>query len=173
MMIKVFVVTKKYSSSHCFGFWILQLRKVLENSETVESLLNLLITKLMIDLIHSGASPVERAGERSFIPIETGETDKNHASKLWNPSVSFFMVNMASGIARGRVLSPKKTTTTTAVEVSHQYGDLSHARLLNIRSSKGSNQLNGIEYPCQLTAVKIRNSLTSITWPHRRLRCSL
>ena len=67
------------------------------------------------------AVPAPRAGERSPIPIEIGETDET------NPSVSYFMVKMANGIARGRVLSP--TTTTTAaveVEVSHQYGDLSH-----------------------------------------------
>ena len=70
------------------------------------------------------------------------------------------MVNMASGIARGRVLSP---TTAAAVEVSHQYGDLSHASLVNIRSHKGSHQPIGIEYPCQLTAVKTRNPLISVT----------
>ena len=74
-----------------------------------------------------------------------------------NPSVSFFMVNVASGIARGRVLSP----TTAAVEVSHQYGDLSHASLVNIRSHKGSHQLTGIGYSCQLTAVK----KTKTRWP--------
>ena len=107
--------------------------------------------------------------QKKRLPIETGETHENHAQKLWNPSVSFFMVNMASGIARGRVLSP---TTTTAV-VSHQYGDVSHASLLNIRSHKGSHQLNDIGYSCQLTAVKTRNPLTSVTWPHRGLRCSL
>ena len=42
---------------------------------------------------------------------------------------------MASGIARGRALSPT-TTAAAAMEVSHQYGDLSHASLVNIRSNK-------------------------------------
>ena len=79
------------------------------------------------------------------------------------------MVNMASGIARGRVLS----LTTTGV-VSHQYGDFSHASLVKHKvTNRGSHQLNGIEYSCQLTAVKTRNPLTSVTWPHRGLRCSL
>ena len=80
------------------------------------------------------------------------------------------MVNVASGIACGRVLS---LTTAVAVEVSHQYGDLSRASLVNIRSQKGSYKLNGFGYPCQLTAVKSRNLLTSVTWPHRGLRCRL
>ena len=38
------------------------------------------------------------------------------------------MVNMASGIARGRVLSP---TTTAAVEVTPQYGFYAGARYIN------------------------------------------
>ena len=85
------------------------------------------------------------------------------------------MVNMASGIARGRVLSPTTVAVAVAVvvEVSHQNGDLSHASLVNIRSHKGSHQLNGLGYLCQLTAVKTSNPLTSVTWPHHRLRCSL
>ena len=62
---------------------------------------------------------------------------------------------MASGIARGRVLSLTMTTTT----VSHQYGDLSHASSVNIRSDKGLHKLNEIGYSCQLTAVKTRNPL--------------
>ena len=50
------------------------------------------------------------------------------------------MAKMACGIARGRVLSP--TTAAMAVEVSHQYGDLSHASLLNIRSHTSWFPLN-------------------------------
>ena len=59
------------------------------------------------------------------------------------------MVYMASGIARGHVLSRMTMTAVAAVaavEVSHQYGDLCHASLVNIRPHKGSHQLNGIGY---------------------------
>ena len=42
------------------------------------------------------------------------EIEENYALKLWNLCVSFFMVNMTNGIARGRVLSPTKTTTAAA-----------------------------------------------------------
>ena len=74
---------------------------------------------------------------------------------------------MASGIARGSVLSP---TTTT---VSHQYDDIRHASLVKIRPHKGSRQLNDIRCSCQLTAVKTRNPLTSVTRSYRGLRCTL
>ena len=79
------------------------------------------------------------------------------------------MVNMASSIARGPVLS----LTKVAVAVSHQCGDFSHASLVNIRSRKGLHQLNCIEYSCWLTSGKTRNPLTSVTWPHCGLRSSL
>ena len=81
------------------------------------------------------------------------------------PKHFFFMVNMASSIAHGHILSLTMMTT-----VSHQHGNLSHARLVNIRSHKGSHQLNDIGYSYQLTTVKIRNPLTSIPWPYHGLR---
>ena len=64
------------------------------------------------------------------------------------------MVNMAGGIARGRVLS----LTTTMTTVSHQYGNLSHASLVNIRSHKGSHQpiTWGIHFNWQLSKQETR-----------------
>ena len=113
---------------------------------------------------------------RSGFEIIKRLLDKYHTYRHWRnrrkprieimkPKCFFFMVNMASGLARGRVLSSTKTTT-----VSHQCGAFSHASLVNIRSHKGSHQLNDIGYSCQLTAVKTRNPLTSVTWPYRWLR---
>ena len=65
------------------------------------------------------------------------------------------MVNMASGMARGRVLPP---TTTTAV-VSHQYGDISHASLLNIRSHKAP--FTQVIFVAQLDAIFVVLGVTS------------
>ena len=42
------------------------------------------------------------------------------------------MVNMASGIARGRVLS-SKTAAAAAAAASRKHGDLRHTGLVNIR----------------------------------------
>ena len=64
------------------------------------------------------------------------------------------MVNMASGIARGCVLSPMAAAAATAATTSRKRGDLSHAGLVNIRSHKGSHSDTG--YSCPLTAVKSR-----------------
>ena len=57
--------------------------------------------------------------------------------------------------------------------VSRKHGYLSHAGLVNIRSRKASHQLNETGYSCQRTAVKTRKPLNNVTWPYRRLRCSL
>ena len=43
----------------------------------------------------------------------------------------FLMINIASGIARGRVHSP--TTLPAAVASSRKHGELSHAGLANIK----------------------------------------
>ena len=66
------------------------------------------------------------------MPIEIGETEENLAFKLLNPSVSFLMVNMARGIARGRLLFLEAAATTT----SRKHGELSHTGLVNIKSHK-------------------------------------
>ena len=72
------------------------------------------------------------------------------------------MVNMASGIARGGVLSPTVVVVVAAVNTtSRKHGDLSHAFL--VRLHKGSHQVNDIGYSCQLIAVKTRKLLTSVT----------
>ena len=60
------------------------------------------------------------------------------------PKRFFFMVNMASGTARERVLSPTTMMQPCKLgKVSHQFNDIGHS--------------------FQLTAVKTRNLLTSIT----------
>ena len=63
------------------------------------------------------------------------------------------MVNVACGIARGRVMTPT-TVVVVAAATSRKHGDLSHGFLVNMRSYKGSHQLNDIGYSFQLTAVK-------------------
>ena len=91
------------------------------------------------------------------------------ASHIWetkeNPWVDFLMVIMASGIARGRV----RTTTTESRNM---------ATILQITGWQRDMQpwfavyFFGIGHPCydQLTPVKTRYPLTSITWPYRRLK---
>ena len=55
------------------------------------------------------------------------------------------MVNTASGMARGRVLS---STATSAAAASRKHGDLSYAGLVKIRPHKGSHYIsnNGYSY---------------------------
>ena len=69
---------------------------------------------------------------------------------------------MASGIARGRV-----RTTTTTME-SHKM-----AAILQRISWQGHEAVY-IGHSCydQLTPVKTRSWLTTITWPYRRLKCT-
>lgn len=64
--------------------------------------------------------------ERSPIPIKIGKTNENHARREIMKPLGLFllMLNMASGIARGRVMSP-----TT---VSRQYGDLNYESLMTL-----------------------------------------
>ena len=79
------------------------------------------------------------------------------------------MVIMASGIARGRV---RTTTTTTTTESRNM------ATILQITGWQRDMQpwftvyFFGIGHPCyeQLTPVKTRYPLTSITWPYRGLK---
>ena len=90
-----------------------------------------------------------------------GETEENNPKKLRNPSVSFCVANIASGIARGRDLSP--TTTTTTAAASLKRGDFSHAGLVNRRVHISLMKLD----------IRANWQLTSVTWPYRWLRCSL
>ena len=83
-----------------------------------------------------------------------------------NPWVDFLMVIMPSGIARGRV------RTTAAVESRNM------AAILQITGWQRDMQpwftmyFFGNGHPCydQLTPVKTRYPLTSITWPYRGLK---
>ena len=98
------------------------------------------------------------------------------ATHIWetkrNPWVDFLLAIMASGIARGRVRTTAAAATTTTVE-SHKM-----AAILQITGWQRDMQpwftvyFFGIGHPCydQLTPVKTRYPLTSITWPYPGLK---
>ena len=77
-----------------------------------------------------------------------------------NPWVDFLMVIMASGIARGRV------------SWVAQHGDHTPNNALTEICSLGLLYFFDIGHPCydQLTPIKTRYPLTSITWPYRGLK---
>ena len=112
---------------------------------------------------NSGAPAARSAAKRS--PILIWETKGN-------PWVDFLMVIMASGITRGRVRTTTSTTATTTVESRKM------AAILQIIGWQRDMQLwftvyfFGIGHSCydQLTPVKTRYPLTSITWPYRGLK---
>ena len=78
-----------------------------------------------------------------------------------NPWVDFLMFIMASGIARGRV-----RTTTTTIESRNM------AAIQRDMQPWFTVYFFGTGQPCndQLTPVKTRYPLTSITWPYRGLK---
>ena len=71
---------------------------------------------------HCGALPARRAEERSPIPIAIEEKKKPRIE------IIKFMCFFFHG-QRGQRYSSRASPTTTAVEVSHQYGDLRHVSL--------------------------------------------
>ena len=72
---------------------------------------------------------------------------------LIDPSISVFMFIVASGMAHGRVLTTTPMMTITTYVAQH-----------------GGQILDGSPCYGQLTAVKTRYPLISITWPYRGIR---
>ena len=89
-----------------------------------------------------------------------------------NPSMKFLMVIMASGIARGRVRTT--TTTTTATTEYATWRPYSKYKVDRDMQPWFTVYFFDIAHPCydQLTPVKSRYPLTSITSPYRGLKCT-
>ena len=106
---------------------------------------------------HIGAPAAQRAAKLSTILIR--ETKGN-------PWVDFLMIIMASGIARGRARTTATTTTTESRNMT---------AILQIMVDRDMQPWFTVSFdighPCydQLTPVKSRYPLTSITWPYRGL----
>ena len=76
----------------------------------------------LIDGANSGASPAQRAAEAKPHTYRNRKKHQKTTHRNYETQAFlFFIVNMVSGIARGRDLFP---TTTTAA--SHKHGGLSH-----------------------------------------------
>ena len=103
----------------------------------------------------------------TFLPYSwAGPLSQTHMGqeKELNPWVDFLMVLMASGIARGRVC------TTTATMESRKMASI--LQIVGWQKKAGLVYCELLWHPCydQLTPVKTRHPLTSITWPYRGLR---
>ena len=103
-------------------------------------------------MVNSGAPAARRAAKRSPILIWV---------RKGNPWVDFLM---ASSIARGRVRTTAKTTESRNMAAILQ--------IIGGQTCSHGLYLFDIGHPCydQLTPVKTRYPLTSITWPYRRLK---